>query len=426
MFIHVVKPGDSVYAIARKYGVPYSRIISDNGLIDPNKLVVGQALVVMTDEIKHTVMPGETLYTIARSYGVPLSSVINANPNLSYPYTVRPGDTVTVPRAEAKLGEIEVNGYIIPNISTEVLQKTLPYLTYLSIFSYMVKADGSLSSIDDEPAIAEARKMNVAPMMVITNTEEGKGFSSDVARSILRSKQAQDALLANVLAVMKEKNYYGLNIDFEYIYKDDRDNYTAFVRKASEELHALGYSISTSLAPKNRADQAGLLYEAHDYGAHGRLVDHVILMTYEWGYTYGPAMAVAPVDQVAKVLTYAVTVIPPKKILMGMPNYGYDWTLPFVRGTSAETLGNRRAVERAAQVGAEIQFDPVAMAPFYRYYADGQQHEVWFDDARSIRARLLLVNRFGLGGVSYWTVNTFYPQNWLVLSSMYNIKKVLK
>jgi spore germination protein len=66
------------------------------------------------------------------------------------------------------------------------------------------------------------------------------------------------------------------------------------------------------------------LYQGHDYPVHGALVDHVIIMTYDGGYTFGPPMAVAPLNEVVKVLNYAVTAIPREKIFMGIPNYGYD------------------------------------------------------------------------------------------------------
>ena len=74
-----------------------------------------------------------------------------------------------------------------------------------------------------------------------------------------------------------------------------------------------------------------------------------------------------------------------------------------------------------------IRYDTKSQAPYFRYTDDaGMQHVVWFDDPRSIRARLRLVNEYGLGGVSYWTINRFFPQNWLILSSMYDINKLFK
>jgi spore germination protein len=250
-------------------------------------------------------------------------------------------------------------------------------------------------------------------------------FSSELASTILNSDQVQNTLLNNVVEVLRTKNYYGLDIDFEYIFPRDREAYNNFVRKVVDRLRPLGYMVATALAPKISPTQPGLLYEAHDYAAHGKLVDHVILMTYEWGYTYGPPMAVAPIKEVRRVLDYAVTEIPREKILMGMPNYGYDWTLPWVKGSAARTISNVGAVNQAAQVGANISYDITSAAPYYFYFRDGIQHVVWFDDARSVQARLRLPSEYRLGGVSYWTIGSFFPQNWLVLKTLYTVKKVL-
>jgi spore germination protein len=426
MVIYRIRPGDSIYQLSRLYGIPEQKILDDNQIRDPQQLVVGQAVVLMTDSVKHTVGSGQSLYSIAALYGISVDQLTEANPQITDPSRIQPGQVLTIPVTSKKLGSLVVNGYVYPAVSRGTLERTLPYLTFVSIFSYMAKADGSLTPIEDEPVITAARAQDVAPLMVVTNMRPEGGFSSEVADAILSSPQIQDTLLDNIVRTMQQKNYYGLNIDFEYIYPADKESYNGFLRKAVEKLHPLGYIVLTSLAPKNSAEQPGLLYEAHDYAAHGELADYVILMTYEWGYTYGPARPVAPLNLVEKVIQYAVTVIPPKKILMGMPNYGYDWTLPFVRGTSARSLTNPGAVELAAKVGAHILFDDEAQSPHFSYYSDeGKKHAVWFEDARSIRAKLELAHRYGLAGVSYWTANSFFSQNWLVLSSLFDVTKVL-
>lgn len=425
MVIHVVRPGDSIYSIGRQYGVPWQKIVSDNELENPNQLVVGQTIVILDGYRSHIVRPGESLYLIALQYQIPVSQIISANPQISDPARLMPGQTVNIPPRSVNFGPIEVNGYAFPNINMETLRKTLPYLTYLSIFSHQVNADGSLDEINDTPLIQAARNAGVAPLMVITNIGDN-GFDSDLASTILSNESLQDVLLDNVVRILRQKNYYGLDIDFEYIYPRDREKYNNFLRKTVDRLRPLGYTITTALAPKISATQQGTLYEAHDYPVHGELVDHVIIMTYEWGYTYSPPQAVAPLNEVRRVLSYAVTAIPRRKIMMGIPNYGYNWTLPFTEGSAAQTISNVGAVNLAAQVGAFIQYDPNAQAPYFRYYdSNGRQHEVWFEDARSILAKLALANEFRLGGISYWTINQFFPQNWLVLDSVYDIVKVL-
>lgn len=424
--IHVVKPGESIYSIAQQYRVSPQKIIADNELENPNQLVVGQTLVILEGIRRHVVTPGESLYSIAMQYGVSVNSILSANPQITNPSQLYVGQVITIPPMTIRFGTTEVNGYAFPNIDMEVLRKTLPYLTYLSIFSYQVNPDGSLNTIPDEPLIKAARDAKVAPLMVVTNIEKDGGFSSDIAHSILTDEEAQDNLINNIIKTLKEKNYYGLDIDFEYIYPYDRESYNNFIRRITRTLKPLGYSVTSALAPKVSATQEGILYEAHDYPVHGELLDHVIPMTYEWGYTYSPPMAVAPINEVRKVLDYAVTAIPREKIFMGIPNYGYDWTLPYTPGTAAKVVSNTGAVDLAGREGAFIRYNQKSQAPFFNYYDDnGKQHEVWFEDARSILAKLFLANEYGVGGLSYWTIGRYFPQNWRVLNSVYNIKKVL-
>ncbi|MDD4688642.1 MAG: glycosyl hydrolase family 18 protein [Eubacteriales bacterium] len=426
MIIHVVKPGETVYEIARRYGVPMQKILDDNGLQKQDPLVVGQSLVIIPDNIRYIVQPGDTLYSIAKKYRISVQQLAAANPQTTNPARISVGEVISVPTADNITRSIDVNGYAYPNISEATLNLTLPHLTYISIFSYLVNADGSLSEVADEQVIGTARASRVAPLMVITNIQDGKGFSSDIAHQILTDENVQNTLVADIIKTLENKNYYGLDVDFEYIYPYDRNSYTQFVRRMAETLRPLGYTVSVALAPKISGTQQGLLYEAHDYGAIGRIADRIIIMTYEWGYTYGPPRAVSPVNEVERVLRYAVSVIPSRKILMGMPNYGYDWTLPYVPGTAARSLSNNAAVRLAAEVGAEIKYDETAKAPYYNYYdSEGKEHIVWFEDARSVKAKLDLVNKYNLGGISVWTITSFFPQLWLVLSSMFGVNKVL-
>jgi len=365
------------------------------------------------------------LYSISRKYGVPLEEIVAENSTLSNPSRIYPGQNIRIPGERPKLRTIDVNGYAFPNISDDSLSESLPSLTYLSVFSYQVREDGSLVPINDTRLIRTAKEANVGPFMVITNIGESGGFDSDLASSILYSSAVQDLLLSNVVSIMQNKGYIGLDIDFEYVYPSDRVAYNNFVEKVVERLGPLGYLVTTALAPKISGNQVGLLYEAHDYEAHGRLVDHVILMTYEWGYTYGPPMAVAPIDQVERVLRYAVSVIPSQKILMGMPNYGYDWMLPYQQGSRATAISNLQAVNLAINNGAQIRFDAKSQAPYFYYYdASGRRHVVWFDDARSVEARLKLIEKYNLGGASFWTINRLFRTNWRVVESLYNVRKM--
>lgn len=428
MDIHVVRAGDSLYQIAQRYGVSVDALYAANELGDLPYLVVGQALVIPTTEVSHTVQRGETLFTIARRYGTTTASVIALNA-IENPDMIEPGTVLRIPVREKNYGFIEVNGYIEPSTAqreTQIVREVGDYLTYLSPFSYQVRIDGSLAPLNDAAMLAEARAHRIAPLLVITNFRDGN-FDTELVDTILLSEPLQDALIANLISVMRSKGYYGVNIDFERISPENREAYNNFLRRVVAALHPQGFVVSTALAPMATDVRTGAWHGAHDYAAHGAIVDFVIIMTYEWGWSGGPPYAVAPVDLVEEVIRYAVSVMPSRKIIMGMPLYGYDWQLPFMPGGRwARRLSPQGALQIAAERGAEIRYDEQTQSPTFRYYDDaGTEHEVWFEDARSVRAKLLLVNKYDLRGVSYWVLGLEFPQNWIVLDSMYNIVKVV-
>ncbi len=191
-------------------------------------------------------------------------------------------------------------------------------------------------------------------------------------------------------------------------------------------MHQEGYFVSSALAPKVSADQPGLLYEAHDYEAHGRILDFVILMTYEWGWRKGPPQAISPLNQIKRVLDFAVSVIPRDKLFFGFQLYARDWLLPHIQGQEAETFSAQEAIRRAVKYGTVIEYDEVAESPYF-VYTDEQdrQHEVWFEDARSAQAKFDAVKNYDLRGISYWALGYPFPQNWALLEDNFIIDKKL-
>ncbi len=134
-------------------------------------------------------------------------------------------------------------------------------------------------------------------------------------------------------------------------------------------------------------------------------------------------MAVAPINNVRRVVDYALTRIEPEKVFLGIPNYGYDWTLPYVKGESrARSISNVEAARIAAENNAEIQYDDAAQSPWFRYYdGNGAQHEVWFEDVRSIQQKFGLISEKGLRGAGYWNLMRPFQQNWSLLNYMFGV-----
>ena len=378
MDIYVVKQGDSVDSIAKSYNISAETILWDNQIEYPYRLAVGQALYISDGK---TVEGRKLLYT---------------------------------------------SGYAYPFINEEVLEETLPYLDGLKVFSYGFTLEGELVPpiSDDAWMIERAQQWGTRPILTLTPLGEDGHFNNNLVSALVRSHELQQRIIWELGRTMQDKGFGGLDIDFEYVLADDREGFAAFVGLATRVMNLFGYPVTVALAPKTSAEQRGLLYEGIDYALLGEAANRAMLMTYEWGYSQGPPMAVAPINMVRRVVDYAVTAIPREKLSLGIPNYGYDWALPYERGvTRAKTINNQQAVQLAIDFGVDIRFDETAMSPYFRYWQYGIQHEVWFEDVRSIKAKFDLIREYGLSGAGYWQLMSLFRANWLMLNEMFYIER---
>src|SRR5690625_1813492 len=330
----------------------------------------------------------------------------------------RPKSSIT------SFGYIEPIGDTVSPVLENAAEKNTPLLTFLAPFSYRVNRDGSLTAPPLNQFIAIAQQNQTTSSLVVTNLE-GPSFNSELVHIILTVQAVQNKLIDDIINIATENGFQDVHFDFEFTPTDDREAYNSFLQNIKPRLAQAGLLLSTALAPKLSSTQSGLLYEAHDYAAHGEIVDFSILMTYEWGYSAGPPLPVSPINEVEKVLTYALTEIPAKKIIMGQNLYGYDWTLPFVQGESfARALSPQQAIQLALENNVAISYDETAQAPFFEYVdTDGREHIVWFEDARSIQAKFNLIKQLGILGIAYWKLGLAFPQNWLLLEDNFIITK---
>ena len=376
----------------------------------------------------YVVKEGDNVDRIAETAGIPVGELLWAN-QIEYPYRLAVGQSLLIPEGSAadreqSRRELYSFGYTYPFISRETAEQTLPFLTDLYIFSYGFTEQGTLIPplSDDTWLIRQAADAGVDPVMVLTPLGADGRFNNNLVTALMEDRRLQERLIWELGRTMTEKGYRGLDIDFEYVRAEDGPAFAEFTGRVRRVLQVFGYPVSVALAPKTSPDQKGLLYEGIDYRLLGEAADRVMLMTYEWGYTYGPPMAVAPLNMVRRVVEYAVSAIPVEKISLGIPNYGYEWPLPYVRGTTkAQSISNREAVARAIDHGVPIRFDETAWSPYLRYWQYGIKHEIWFEDVRSIQGKFDLIREYGLLGAGYWQLMNFFRPNWLLMEEKFRI-----
>ena len=392
MQIYTVKQGDTIDRIAGAAGMDPLRLAHDNQIEPPYRLAVGQSLLVACGDSEEA--------------GVRLGGF-------------RIGNVQT--------GPVLMNGYAYPWIDEQILSETCMYLTSISIFSYGFTEAGELvppAGHGEEDILREARRQAVIPVLVLTPLGADGRFNNNLVAVLVRDLEIQQKLIRELWTVVQEKGYGEVDVDFEYVLAEDRELYADFVRRLRIIMNLFGIRVTVALAPKTSREQRGLLYEGIDYRALGEAANGVLLMTYEWGYTYGPPMAVAPINMVRRVVEYALTEIPAEKISLGIPNYGYDWPLPYKeKMTRAVSITNEQALELAWKYGRSIEYDDSAQTPFFQYTDGSVRHEVWFEDARSIQAKLELVAEYGLKGAGYWNLMRPFTQNWCLLDALYRIRQ---
>ena len=377
----------------------------------------------------YVVKENDTVDIIGGYFGISPYTLAWAN-QIEPPYRLAVGQALFIPDgvSEGARREITLGGYAYPWIEQGVLEETAAFLTGISVFSYGFTAEGTLIYPEEEGErriLETASLRQVVPVLVLTPLDEEGHFNNYLVSVLVRNLKVQQRMIRELWAVIQEKGYRAVNVDFEYVLAEDREGFAEFVRRLRVILNLYGIAVTVALAPKTSDDQPGLLYEGIDYGALGEAANGVFLMTYEWGYTYSEPMAVAPLPMVRRVAEYALSRISREKIILGIPNYGYDWPLPYVRGTTkAQSISYTDAIRLAVDHGVRIFFDEVSQTPWFRYWQYGIQHEVWFEDVRSYQAKFGLMEELGLPGAGFWQLMRLFRAGWLLADSMYKIRKL--
>lgn len=292
---------------------------------------------------------------------VSVESLRRANPSIN-PARLQVGMRVRIPNI-SNYNVTSLGYYSIrtPEADQRLITDFSPYITYIALFEYHFSNEGGLSTLNDLTGIKSAWSHRVKPLMTITNLTKS-GFSSQLTSQMLNNSTARNTLINRILQEVSTKGYDGVNIDF--------------------------------------------------------------IMAYDWHHSASEPGPVAPINEVRRTIQFAIDRVPRKKILLGLPLYGYDWTLPYNPKTIAPGISNQNAVRLAMQHQAEIHYSKEYESPYF-YYVDGQgnRHVVGFEDARSISKKMQLIREFQIGGVGAWQLSLGLPEGPWLLTKFFHINK---
>jgi spore germination protein len=428
MIIHVVQLGDTLTSVAESYGISIDSLIVNNGLENPNDLVEGQCIVIVYPQATYIVQEGDTLAGIASANNVTIIELLRNNPFLSDREFLYPGETLVISYGEKK-GTITTNGYANPFIDIAVLRKTLPFLTFLTIFGYRLTRNADVIEPDDEEILQLTKVYKVAPLMLISSLSfEGVGSEEDVYHILFHEDNVK-RYAENILTVLRRKGFYGVSFILSYIAGDIVEIYNRFTKIMAERLNSEGYAVFISISPVIDVENNVITFERIDYSEIAKEANQMIIMNYNWGYYFGPPTPVASISTMQLFIDYLVTLIPRDKMNIGLPVIGYSWLLPYLIGiTRANAITYDAAIELALTTGSKIQFDEISQNPHFEYYLGleiPRKYVVWFVDARTIDALLDLVAANDFPGISIWNIMTYFTQLWLIINSQYDIETII-
>jgi spore germination protein len=428
MKIHVVQQGETIQSIAALYGVPVELILSVNEIAASGNLVPGQTIVITFPEITYIVQDGDTLLDIADKNGITVLELLRNNPFLADRQYIYPGETLVISYGN-KIRKVITNGYTSAFINRDTIRKTLPFLTYLSVFGYKVTGDGEVVDIDDTEILQLSKAYAVAPLLIITTLSTLGQMNVENAYTILNNEANMDRLIDNLVAMLKQKGYYGINIAYELLSNLTLSAYETFNSKAYNRFKKEGLYYLVTISPNIIFTATEITFEKINYSKIATNSDGLIVLNYLWGSFLGPPAPVASITKMNEFLDYLSPMILPGKLIIGLPLIAYDWELPYTVGLSkASALTLDSAITLAKQYNVNIQFDETSQTPFFNYYTQSTgisvEHIVWFVDARTMNAIMNIINDRGLSGSGLWNIMQFAPQLWSVINTQYEIEQL--
>ncbi|EPZ42201.1 glycosyl hydrolase family 18 protein [Alicyclobacillus acidoterrestris] len=280
-----------------------------------------------------------------------------------------------------------------------------PIVTEFSTFTHSITASGGLEGTRFTQAGTYAQQNGLAAYITVTNMNSTTGdFDGTLATQILSDATKRQALLNNMVSLVQGTPFAGINIDFEMLPTSSRSLFSSFITDLANALHAAGKQLSVDVPAVTNASSA------YNYATIGTASDEVMVMAYDYSYPGGPAGAIAPVGWVQQVMSYTTTQIPPDKVLLGLPVYGYDWA----NGqTTALTL--TQVNKLISENNITPKWDSQAEEPYFTYTASGATHTVYYENAQSIEDKLQLAKQDNLRGVALWRIGLEDNEVWAPL-----------
>jgi spore germination protein len=335
---------------------------------------------------RRTVLAGAVAVALAVAAGlIVLRPLMATEPGLAVAATYPWWD----PRGEASL-HTALSGDVVSEVSPVWANPT---------------ADGGLRLTPADAAAELVRREDAVLLPTVQNYVD-RQWQGELVAGILQDRQTAQRHRRLLVELVLEHDWAGIDVDYGNLPPTAGPMYVQFLTELRDQLHAhrkqLVVTVPARVSEEERAETL-----AYSYQTLGELADQLRLRAHYHAWDTSPPGPVAPLPWVEDVVDYAVERVPRDKLVLGLATYGFDWA----GGPGLELqTADARALARA--VGAQPQWHASAAAYTFSYLRDGVEHTVWFEDARSARAKYAIAERERLRGVTVWRLGGEDPRLW--------------
>ncbi len=323
-------------------------------------------------------------------------------------------DTAVLSASQKNQGDKEVIGFYAEWYGTDTssftsMSKNVDTLKTIVPFWTTLQEDGTITDRggNDHASVVKFAHQNNIKVLLMVNNAKQEGSKSSI-HTVLSNPTLRSKAITNLEEYIKRYNLDGINIDFEMVPAEDRDNLSAFMREIAAQLKPQGYSISIDVFPKQ--DETNDVAIAYDYAQLAKYADKIMIMTYDNHGTWSGAGPIADINWVENNLKYALKFIPKNKLYLGVAGYGYDWS-----SKGVESLEHGALMNLVQKFNVPTIWDETSKSPHFAYTgADGVTHQVWYENSESLKYKLNLVNQYDIAGAALWKLGEEDPASWQV------------
>ncbi len=285
--------------------------------------------------------------------------------------------------------------------------------------AYQVDNHGTVWGAVNPRLLKFAKQNNIHFMAMLTDAS----FNENEVHLFLTDKNAQQKAFDTLLTLVKQNNFYGIQVDFEHISINDRDALTQFYKNLSDVLHKNNFKISAALFPLTSDIPKTTILKniyngwagAYDYQQIANASDFVTIMAYNQHAgvtTPGPN---AGMPWLEAVIHYTLQKISADKILLGLPVYSEYWHMVETNGhghAEGSDISYETVQDLLKQYQAKLQWDDVQKTSYTFFNVDQFNQFIFAETAQSFQAKLQLVAKYHLYGAIIWRMGEEDPAIW--------------